>query len=316
MDFWLDDDQLALQEGMRSFVQGRFPLDEIAAREETGAVIDVERWAELAGMGVFSLRADGMGMREAVLVYEELGRGLVPGPLVSTHLAVGLVDGAAEGSTVVGLLEPQPTATLIEHANQASRLLWFDGGVVRAVVTDELTLHEVERPLDALSPVWRCTDTSFDGPVVASGDDATTLRRAGVVLNSALQLGAAVAAVDLATQYAKEREQFGRAIGSFQAVKHLLAEMLVKAEVARAAVYAAACAFDGASHDDPDRAASVAKVMAGEAALFNGKTGIQVHGGMGFTWEVHAQRFWKRAVVLDATFDSHDHHAELVAAGL
>ena len=80
-------------------------------------------------------------------------------------------------------------------------------------------------------------------------------------------------------------------IGSFQAVKHLCADMLVRAEVARAAVYAAAVALDGRSDDDPARAAAVAKVMAGDAALANGKSGIQVHGGIGFTWEVDVQRY-------------------------
>ena len=130
-----------------------------------------------------------------------------------------------------------------------------------------------------------------------------------------MQLGLALAAVDLATAYAMEREQFGRPIGSFQAVKHLLADMLVKAEVARAAVYAA-CAVDGASTDDPVHAASVAKVLAGDAALFCGKTGIQVHGGMGFTWEVDAQRYWKRASVLDTHFGNSDEHAVAVAATL
>ena len=114
--------------------------------------------------------------------------------------------------------------------------------------------------------------------------------------------------------YAKHREQFGRTIGSFQAVKHLLADMFTKAEVARSGVHAAACALDGASSDDPDRAASAAKLLAGEAALFCGKTGIQVHGGMGFTWEVDAQRYWKRACVLDTHFGSGDEHALRIAA--
>ena len=123
-------------------------------------------------------------------------------------------------------------------------------------------------------------------------------------------------ATELATEYAKEREQFGRAIGSFQAVKHLCADMLVRAEVARAAVYAAAVALDGRSDDDPARAASAAKIMAGDAAIANGKSGIQVHGGIGFTWEVDAQRFWKRATVLDTHFGNSDEHAEAVASTL
>ncbi len=99
-------------------------------------------------------------------------------------------------------------------------------------------------------------------------------------------------------------------------MKHLLAEMLVKAEVAKVAVHAAACAADGSGDGDPAHLARIAKLLAGEAALFCGKTGIQVHGGMGFTWEVDAQRYWKRACVLDTHLASGDRLAEQVAATL
>src|SRR5262249_57085863 len=112
------------------------------------------------------------------------------------------------------------------------------------------------------------------GERLGGPDAADRLRRDGLVLTSALQLGIAARTVELATEYAKQREQFDRPIGSFQAVKHLIADMLVRAEVARAAVYAASCALDGRSDDDPDRAATVAKVVAGEAALENARTCI------------------------------------------
>ena len=94
----------------------------------------------------------------------------------------------------------------------------------------------------------------------------------------------------------------------------MIADMLVHAEVARAAVYAAACALDGRSDDDPDRAAAVAKVVAGGAALANAKSCIQVHGGIGYTWELDVQRYWKRAVVLDTHFGSRARWTETVAA--
>ncbi|HYU65959.1 MAG TPA: acyl-CoA dehydrogenase family protein [Jatrophihabitantaceae bacterium] len=311
MDFWLTDDQRNLQDAMRSFVQGRFPLAEIAQAEGKDRVIKC--WEDLAGMGIFSMRADGLGAREAVLVYEELGRGLVPGPLVASHLAAGLVGGAANGSTIVGLYEPGTEVTFVEHAAETTSLLWFDGGDLRVVDTTALTLEPVARPLDPLSPVWRATGEEPLAPVIATGAEAARLQHLGVVLAAAQLLGVALGATELATTYAGQRQQFGRPIGSFQAVKHLLADMLTKAELARAQVYAAACALDGASADDPARAAAAAKVTAGDAALFCGKTGIQVHGGMGFTWEVHAQRYWKRAVVLDATFGSADHHARELA---
>lgn len=318
MDFWLTDDQRDLQEGIRSFVQGRFPLEQIAAREETDEVIDPHLWREIAEMGVFSLRSDGFDMRSAVLVFEELGRGLVPGPIVATHLAAGLIDGAADGSNIVSLIDrstQHQVVTMVEHARQATDLIVLGEASVSRLDPRTLTFTDVERPLDALTPVWSVAESIAEGTPI-DGADSDDLRVIGTLLVAAMQVGVASAAVELATDYAREREQFGRPIGSFQAVKHLLAEMFTKSDVARSGVYAAACSLDDASDDDPRRAVSVAKVMAGKAALFCGKTGIQVHGGMGFTWEVHAQRYWKRAVVLDNTFGTADDHAELVAATL
>jgi alkylation response protein AidB-like acyl-CoA dehydrogenase len=92
--------------------------------------------------------------------------------------------------------------------------------------------------------------------------------------------------------------------------------MLVRTEMARAAVYAAGVTLDDREVGDADRAAAVAKILAGEAALANGKACIQVHGGMGYTWEVDAHLFLKRAWVLDTTFGGIDKHAETLAASL
>jgi alkylation response protein AidB-like acyl-CoA dehydrogenase len=137
----------------------------------------------------------------------------------------------------------------------------------------------------------------------------------GGILTAALQVGHAAEALDLAVAYAKERHQFGKPIGSFQAVQHLCADMLVRAEVARAAVHAAACLFDA-----PDvlmaesyaagsttfawmqRAVAGAKLLADEAAITNARTAIQVYGGMGYTWEVPLHLHLKRSRVLATTF--------------
>lgn len=320
MDFWLTDEQQALADMVATFAADRFPPERTAVTEDTDEVVDGEAWAALAELGVFSLALDGMGVREAAVVFEQLGRGLVPGPLVPTWLAAGLIDGAADGTVAVTLCEPQPGATLVEHATMASTCLVFTDDALWSVPTEALRPQRLERPLDAGAPVWQVTDTvdpaALGGTQLATGAEATNRWRTGVVLTAALAAGVAVGAGELATAYAKEREQFGRPIGGFQAVKHLCADMLVHAEVARSAVYAAACALDGASDDDPAVAVSSAKVVAGEAALANGRAGIQVHGGMGFTWEVHAQRYWKRAVTLDATFGTADTHALLVADAL
>ncbi len=316
MDFWLTDDQVGLQDGIKTFLDGRFPLEVTAAREETGQVIDPGGWRELAEMGVFSLLRDGFDMRASVVAFEQLGRALVPGPVVTTFLAAAYLDGAADGSQIIGHLEPEHEFTVLEHGDQIDAALLFDDGRLSLIPATAISTRALGRPLDALSPVSTVDinieiDPSND--TLAQGPAAEQAYMRGVLLTAAMQVGLSAAALDLANDYAKNREQFGRPIGSFQAVKHLLAEMMTKAEVARCAVHAAACALDGASNDPAVRPVSVAKTIAGDAALFCGKTGIQVHGGMGFTWEVHAQRYWKRAVVLDNSFGNADHHATAVA---
>ena len=316
MDFWLSDDERDLQGGIRSFLRGRFPIDVVRALEEQpSGVIDRQRWRELADTGVFTIVND-MGMRAATLVFEELGRSLVAGPLVATTLATPWVPGAATGDTIVASLETDEHPVLVDHPEQADQFISLTADGVVLVPAADVRRRTVPMPLDTLTPVAIVDLPLPGGTTVADATEAARVRRDAVLLTSALQLGVALGATELSQQYAIEREQFGRPIGSFQAVKHLLADMLTKAEVARSAVYAAACAVDGASDDDATRAASVAKVIAGEAALFCGKSGIQVHGGMGFTWEVHAQRYWKRAVALDNSYGIIDHHAAALAATL
>ena len=130
MDFRVTEDQAALQEGIRNFCEGRVSIDQLRELEGPGFAADL--WSELAEMGVFALRLDesaggvGLGTADAVLVFEELGKALVPGPLAWTHLAAGLVDGAADGSTVVGgldLFAGGEGAQVVEHLEQIDALL-------------------------------------------------------------------------------------------------------------------------------------------------------------------------------------------------
>ncbi len=323
MDFELTEDETSLQEGMRSFVEGRFTPDDVRAIEDAGGRLDRERWQELGDTGVFSLRipeaADGLGlgMTEAVLVFEELGRNLVPGPLVATELVASARAGAAAGTEIVGVLQVDPDEVpLLEHADDLDSLLVLDADGARIVAPNLITSEAVHRPLDALTPVRLVTGSLPAGESLGGPEVSARLIREGLALTAALQLGIAARTVELATEYAKEREQFNRPIGSFQTIKHMIADMLVRAEVARAAVYAAACAVDGKSNEDPDRAVAIAKVVAGDAAITNAKWCIQVHGGIGYTWELDVQRYWKRAIVLDTQFNNVDHWAEVVAAAL
>jgi alkylation response protein AidB-like acyl-CoA dehydrogenase len=151
---------------------------------------------------------------------------------------------------------------------------------------------------------------------VAGPEVAAWWRRDGAVLTAALQVGMAQWSCDLAVEYAKGRVQFGRPIGGFQAVKHLCADMAVRAEVARCAVQAAAVTVDQPDVGDAVLAAAGAKILADEAAVTNGRSCIQVHGGMGFTWEVPAHLAYKRARVLATQFGSADTLAESLAGSL
>jgi alkylation response protein AidB-like acyl-CoA dehydrogenase len=322
MDFELSTDQVALQEAIRKQLDAQYPMAVVRSLEASGGV-DRVRWRQLGDAGVFALRLPetdggvGLGSAEAVLVFEELGRALVPGPLVASHLASGLVDGAAGGEAIVGVLERTGDGhgLLVEHLAALDVLVVVDADGVFVVQPEALDVEPVPTPLDPLTPLHRVRSLPA-GSALGGADLAARWRRDGAVLVASLQLGIAEAVTDAAVAYAKERVQFDKPIGAFQAVKHLLADMLVRTEMARAAVYAAGVTLDDPEVGDPDRAAAVAKIMAGEAALANGKACIQVHGGMGFTWEVDSHLYLKRAWVLDSLFGPVDRHAEALAAAL
>ena len=152
--------------------------------------------------------------------------------------------------------------------------------------------------------------------MVAEGHAVDELRRSGTVLAAAMLVGAAQGALDVAQAYALEREQFDRPIGSFQAVKHLLADMYIRSGLAQSATYAAAAVLQEPGHDDPVRAASAAKLLAADAAIANAGTAVQVLGGMGFTWDMLPNHLLKRAWVLEHAFGEADHHAAALGTRL
>jgi alkylation response protein AidB-like acyl-CoA dehydrogenase len=299
MDFQLSDDQRALRAGVRELLAGRFGRDRMRAALDDGTGIDRALWRELGEAGFFALRLPeaeggvGLGLPESVLLFEEVGRALLPGPLIATHLAAGPVKGAAAGGTVVAVLEPgQPVA----HLGEADALLVLgpgDGprasGATSVDVTRVRDAATPVRSIDPFTPLWRAEDPRETGEPLSGGG---RLRDEGALLAAAEQLGSAARTTEMAVQHAGGREQFGAPIGSFQAVKHLCAGMLVRAEVARCAVYAAAVTAD------PVEIAG-AKLLADDAAVRNARDCLQVHGGMGFTWEadvhLHLKRAWLRS---------------------
>jgi alkylation response protein AidB-like acyl-CoA dehydrogenase len=310
MNFDLGPDELALRDGIRELCRKRFPIERV--REG----FDRDGWRALGEAGVFGLRLPedhggvGLGLTEAAIVFQELGRALVAGPLLASHMGAGHVDGAATGECVTGFAFAGDD--LVEHFADLDTILLV-GSHVWALRPVGLEARPADPPLDPLTPVHR-VHLPDEGEIVPLEVDRFFLEAR--TLTAALLVGNALVTTELAVAYAKDREQFGRPIGSFQAVKHLCADMLVRAEIARAATDAAAVLLDGAGEGDVERAVASAKLLAGEAAIANGKACIQVHGGMGFTWEGDPHLYLKRAVVLTASFGGVDAQAEAVAASL
>jgi alkylation response protein AidB-like acyl-CoA dehydrogenase len=306
MNFDLSDDQVALRDGIRSLCEGRFTSERVRKG------FDREVFDELASTGVFSLRADGFTWADVAITFEELGRAVVPGPLVWSHLGHGLVDGV-----LTGIVRPAPgAAAVVEYLSASDAVLVLDETGITCIGPDALgDATALDWPLDPLTPVHRVAALP-KGEQIAGPEVAETWRRGGAVLTSAFQMGMAQACTDAATQYSLGRIQFDRPVGSFQAVKHILADMVVRAEVARAAVHAAAVMMDDPEIGDLDRAISGARLLASEASLKNAKSSMQVHGGVGFTWEYDVHLYLKRAWVLNTTFGTAAEHADALAARL
>jgi alkylation response protein AidB-like acyl-CoA dehydrogenase len=299
MDLERSDDQVALRDGIAALLAGRFGSDRIRAG------FDRAMWSELAAAGVFSLAADGFGWADRVVVFEQLGTACVPGPLVAGSLMYGLLDGI-----VGGIDQPGPGAVaMVEHLDLLDHLVVLDGDGVWAGAARAVTGEPSPWPLDPLTPVSRVRALP-KGERIGDASLANHWRLGGAVLTAAFALGLAQRCTEMAVEYASTRRQFDRPIGSFQAIKHLLADMLVRTEVARAAVYAAGAHLDEENLPGLERAIAGARVLAGEAAIVNGKSATQVFGGMGFTWEVDVHLYLKRAWVLDTHFGSCDSHSD------
>jgi alkylation response protein AidB-like acyl-CoA dehydrogenase len=330
MDFQLTDDQVALQQGLRELLEGRFGPAQL--RNAVTAEADrLPLWPELTDAGLFSLRKPdrpdrhdpsepglGLGLAEAVLAFEEVGRALVPGPLVATELATVHAGLPAHGAAA--LLRTEPAARgplLVERLPALNALLLLDtvNGEVRQVEPARLR-STGRRGVDPMSPVWELEEPFLPAEPLP-GVDARRLWAEGTLLTAALQVGLASRAVATAVGYAAQRQQFGRPIGAFQAVQHLCADMLARTEPARAAVRAAAvCADAGAPAGELAVEIAGAKLLADEAAVRGARDCLQVHGGMGFTWEADVHLLLKRAWVYEGSFAGAVESSELLAAEL
>ncbi len=333
MDFTFTEDQLLFRDSIKEFLSHEVTADKIRELWTTPTGRSAELWAQLAELGLTGMLVPeshgGLGMNEEdfVLIAEECGRAALPEPLVENVLvAVPLLNGVPnEGlksewltKIVTGeakLAIGHDINPFVTDAHIADLLLLPHGDEVHAVAKENVTLI-LEESIDPSRKLFKVEWAPSAETCVAKGAIgrklwADVLNR-GALAAAAQQLGLAQAMVAQAVAYTSERHQFGKPIGSFQAVKHHMANVAVKYEFAKAVVYRAAYSI---AHDHSTAAKNVshAKIVATEAALLAAKNAIQVYGAMGYTWEVNLHIWMKRAWVLDNAYGDRGFHKVRVA---
>jgi alkylation response protein AidB-like acyl-CoA dehydrogenase len=306
MNFELTDDQRAIQRTARDFLADAYPAAEVRrlAYESERGFTD-EGWAAMCELGWPALLVPeehgglGLGVVELAVVQEELGAALAPSPFLSTVAAAAVIADAGSDEqrarwlpALAGGEARGAVATVLDDAGWTA-VPDADGAdviVVRendawALVTD--TSAEAVEPLDATRRLWRVRANGELDPLPGEGARAYDVVAVALAAES---VGVARRAMDMAVQYAKEREQFGRPIGAYQAVSHACAQMLLEVEGARSTTLYAAWALDHEPESGP-LAASMAKAYASDAGWRVPAASLQVHGGIGFTWE-HDLHLW------------------------
>jgi alkylation response protein AidB-like acyl-CoA dehydrogenase len=329
VDFDFSEEQYLLRDTVRDLLRRESSPAQVRAMWDDSRGRSPERWRKLAELGVLGLlvpeQHGGSGLDEVdmVLVLEESGRSVLPEPVMeSAALAAPLLARAgsdalkqqwlpkiADGSAVATVgLASQPYVT----DATADLLLLERDGEIHAVTQDRVTLQPL-KSVDGARRLFKVTaetgDDTLIGTSAAHGQWAFDHAAAAT---AAQLIGIAGALLDQTVEYVKVREQFGRKVGSFQAVQHRLAEMLLQVESARSAVYYAAYAL---ANDLPDAsvAASVAKAAANDAERFANQNALQLHGGIGFTWEHDLHLWLKRGKALEWSYGDADFHRRRIA---
>ena len=317
MDFDLTDDQKEIKNVARELLTARSPLSKVREAAEAGAY-DRELWQEIVGLGwpgiAVAERYGGqeLGAVELAVLLEELGYACAATPFLSTAVAAAAIQAAGSDEQrerwLPGLASGELTAgvgwaDLAADAEGAAVVVLLDGQEAR-LVADPQT-----EPLVTIDPTRRFARVDGDGEPLAAG-------AAGRVLGAVAAeiVGVCQRALEMTLEYVKERKQFGVPVGSFQAVSHRCAQMLLYTESARSTAYYAAWAADA----DQSRLTEAAALAAAAAATGGREvtgSAIQAHGGIGFTWEADVHWFYKRAQ-LDAALlgGASRHHAALTHA--
>jgi alkylation response protein AidB-like acyl-CoA dehydrogenase len=315
MHFAFTEDQRLFAESLRELLDAECTPAHVRGAWEDGSGHLPRLWSHLAEMGLFGLLvpedAGGMGgdLVDAVLLCRELGRAGAPGPVVEQLVAVApsLVDtewgpGLATGS-IIGTcaIDGSPYAA---HAEVADIVLTRDG-----------VLHGCSvEPHESIDGGRRIGSLDAGTHTVVAFDTAGVFDAMSVAV-AAYLIGVSERMIDIAAEYARQREQFGKPIGSFQAVKHLLADALLEVEFAKAPTYRAAWTI-AAGEPTSSRDASMAKALANAAAYRTSRATMQVHGGIGYTWEADLQLFMKKAWALQRAYGDATWHRRRVSAAV
>jgi alkylation response protein AidB-like acyl-CoA dehydrogenase len=332
MNFDFTDDQHAIKRTAKDFLAARFKPEHLRELAEAGEY-DQAVWGEMAELGWAGIfvgeehGGQGLGVVELMILMEELGYALAPAPflgnaaagLVLQHAGTdeqkkrflgGIASGEAHGA--VGVVR-NGEARLVPDAEGAAVIVLLDDNGGGTVVPGSDA--EIER-VHTIDSTRRFFSVRADGGEPLGGD--TALARGAICVALAAELtGVAQRTMEMAVEYAKDRKQFGRPIGAYQAVAHRCAQMLLEVEGARSTAYYAAWLAD----NEPERlplAASMAKAYASDAGWRVTASALQVHGGIGFTWEHDLHFFLKRAKTDAHLFGSAREHRDRVAelAGL
>ena len=321
MDFGFNDEQQAIRDTAREMLAKRSPLSRVREHAEAGTRDD-DLWKEICDLGWPGIAiseedgGQGLGMIELAILCEELGYACAPVPFLSNAIAglvideggsdeqrsrwlPGIASGEARGTAA---LDPEQPATVVD-ADGAAILILPGAGIVEpdAASVESLDLIDATRTYAKAS--------AGDGDALP---EETGMFRPMVAL-AAEMVGLAQRALEMAVEYAKEREQFGRPIGAYQAVSHRCADMLWDVEEARSLTLYAAWAADAEPETLP-YAAHMAKARASDSAWAVSSSALQVLGGIGFTWEHDLQFLLKRGRVDGELLGSAGAHRDRVAA--
>jgi alkylation response protein AidB-like acyl-CoA dehydrogenase len=331
VDFGFNDEQREIKSTAREFVADRFKPEKVRELAESEAPYDEGIWEEMSELGWPGIAiseefgGQGLGVVELVILQEELGYACAPSPMISNAYAGAVIEAAGsdeqrrrwlpgiasgEGRGAAELTGED--GAIVGAAEGASILVLAEGEGARLV---EPAAAEIER-LDLIDTTRAYFRVSADDGDSLPGDVSAAIDT-GMVALAAELVGVAQRALDIGVEYAKEREQFGRPIGAYQAVSHRLADMLWDVEEARSLTYYAAWCADAKPESLP-LAASMAKARASDAAGSVTHDAIQTLGGIGFTWEHDVHFLLKRARVGARMLGSARQHRERVAdlAGL